>query len=299
MDRSDPVLEPEQIELLKDLATAARGVERDARQKFMFVQTLGGSELVHPGLLGGHRSDVYVGDLETLADAGLLNLSRTDRGTMMFDVSPTGFRYVLELTSGAEDTNVPGPSSVETQVAKATDAKAVFVVHGRNTKARTAMFAFLRSLGLAPLEWSQARKLTGTPTPYVGDILDAAFARASAVVVLLTPDDEARLKTQFVTADDPAYESELTGQARANVLFEAGMAMGRDDSRTILVELGRVKAFSDVGGRHVLRFADNVASRQELAERLRSAGCDVDTTGIDWHTEGAFPKFAVVRRVSL
>jgi hypothetical protein len=30
-------------------------------------------------------------------------------------------------------------------------------------------------------------------------------------------------------------------QPRANVLFEAGMALGRDEARTIIVELGKVK----------------------------------------------------------
>ena len=39
-------------------------------------------------------------------------------------------------------------------------------------------------------------------------------------VVLMTPDDEVRLKEELRKEDDPAYESELTGQARANVLFE-------------------------------------------------------------------------------
>jgi hypothetical protein len=36
----------------------------------------------------------------------------------------------------------------------------VFVVHGRDIAARDAVFAFLRSLALKPLEWTQALKLT-------------------------------------------------------------------------------------------------------------------------------------------
>src|SRR5215468_9339290 len=68
-------------------------------------------------------------------------------------------------------------------------ARKVFVVHGRNRKARTAMFTFLRAIGLAPIEWSEAVKLTGEASPYIGNVLDAAFNAAQAVVVLLTPDD--------------------------------------------------------------------------------------------------------------
>jgi predicted nucleotide-binding protein len=171
------------------------------------------------------------------------------------------------------------------------DARTVFVVHGRDVKARDAMFALLRALGLKPLEWEQARRQTGKPNPYVGEILTAAFATARAVVVLMTPDDEAKLKDRFITPSDPKHERELTGQARANVLFEAGMAMGWDSDRTVLVELGQLREFSDAAGRHMLRFKNDVRSRHALAERLRTAKCDVDTSGTDWLKAGTFPTY--------
>ena len=50
-------------------------------------------------------------------------------------------------------------------------ARKVFVVHGRNTEARTAMFTFLRAIGLAPIEWSEAVRLTGEGSPYIGRVL--------------------------------------------------------------------------------------------------------------------------------
>ena len=77
-------------------------------------------------------------------------------------------------------------------VRPATNAREVFVVHGRNAAARDAMFEFLRSLDLHPLEWSEAVSTTGKPSPYISEILDAAFSRAHAVVVLLTPDGTQR-----------------------------------------------------------------------------------------------------------
>jgi len=70
-----------------------------------------------------------------------------------------------------------------------TSPRNVFVVHGRNERARDAIFELLRAFGLHPIEWTEARKLTGNPNPYVGEILDAAFQHARAVVVLMTPDD--------------------------------------------------------------------------------------------------------------
>jgi predicted nucleotide-binding protein len=164
----------------------------------------------------------------------------------------------------------------------------VLVVHGRNRPARNAMFSSLRSLGLQPIEWSQAVTATGKATPYIGEVLNAAFSMAQAVVVLMTPDDEVRLRPEFRSQNDADYESNLTGQARPNALFEAGMAMGRDESRTVLVELGMLRPFSDIGGMHVIRIDNSSQRRQELARRLERAGCSVDLTGTDWHTEGDF-----------
>lgn len=164
----------------------------------------------------------------------------------------------------------------------------VFVVHGRNEDARDALFQFLRTLGLQPIEWTQAIEMTGEPSPYVGTILDTAFREAEAVVVLLTPDDEARLKRKYRKQRDPAYEKRLSGQARPNVLFEAGMAFGTNPEKTVLVQLGDTRPFSDVAGRHLVHLSNHAASRQELAAKLENAGCKVDKTGTDWLTAGDF-----------
>lgn len=166
-------------------------------------------------------------------------------------------------------------------------AEKVFVVHGRNAAARDAMFAFLRSLGLKPIEWDQAVALTGKGSPYIGEVLDVAFDEGQAIVVLLSPDDIAYLRREFASGDDDP-ELEPLGQARPNVLFEAGMAMGRNADRTILVELGNLRPFSDVGGRHAIRMTESPQSRKSLAERLNTAGCAVDTSGTDWLTVGDF-----------
>ncbi len=174
------------------------------------------------------------------------------------------------------------------------DPRTIFVVHGRNLEARNSLFRFLRSIGLRPLEWSQVIQLTGKASPFIGEILDVAFTKAQAVVVLMTPDDVAQLQESLRSTHDPPYESQLTGQARPNVLFEAGMAMGRDSDRTIIVELGIVRPFSDIAGRHTVRLSNSSVTRQELAERLRTAGCPVDLSGRDWHTEGDFDLQAAV-----
>src|SRR5215204_2725941 len=144
----------------------------------------------------------------------------------------------------------------------AKDTRKVFVVHGRNRAARNALFDFLRSLELRPIEWSEAVKASGKAAPYIGEILDVAFSEAQAIVVLFTPDDIAKLQDQFVNPDDDLYEKELTPQARPNVIFEAGMAIGRNPDRTIFIELGKLRPFSDIYGRHVIRLNNSSLRRQ-------------------------------------
>jgi predicted nucleotide-binding protein len=164
----------------------------------------------------------------------------------------------------------------------------VFVIHGRNEAIRQSMFIFLRAIGLSPIEWSEAAAWAGGGTPYVGEILEAAFDRAQASVVILTGDDEARLQPAFWQDSDPPEEKQLTPQARPNVLFEAGMALARYPRQTVLVQVGNIRSFSDVSGRHILHLDSSPPKRQELAQRLRAAGCDVKLLGTDWYNTGEF-----------
>ena len=126
--------------------------------------------------------------------------------------------------------------------------------------------------------------MTNSASPYIGDVLDAAFRRAQAVVVLQTPDDVAHLHESLSYPGDPETKPQM--QPRPNVLYEAGMAMGRSPERTVIVELGQVKVFSDIHGRHAVRLDNSVAKRQDLATRLSNAGCAVNLVGTDWHEAG-------------
>jgi predicted nucleotide-binding protein len=161
----------------------------------------------------------------------------------------------------------------------------VFVVHGRNTTARDGMFDFLRTIGLHPIDWSEAVRLTGKGSPYIGEVLDAAFAEATAVVVLMTPDEVAHLRNEYAYKPDEA-DLQPGGQPRPNVLFEAGMALGRDADRTIMVQLGDLREFSDIAGRHAIRLDVGIEGRKEIAARLETAGCTVDLSREDWKTAG-------------
>lgn len=169
------------------------------------------------------------------------------------------------------------------------DPRVVMVVHGRNEAARRDLFSFLRDINLRPQEWPSLVEQTGEPAPYVGQVLDHAFASAKAVVVLFTPDDEARLRHSLRGERESEHETRLTGQARQNVIFEAGLAFGRHPDRTVLVELGELRPISDLEGRHAVRLDGSAERLRDLARRLENAGCAVDRSGDDWQEPSNFP----------
>jgi predicted nucleotide-binding protein len=166
-------------------------------------------------------------------------------------------------------------------------AKSVMVVYGRDRNLRDSMSIFLRALKLNPIEWSEAVRATGKASPYVGEILEAAFEMAQAIVVMLTPDESVQLRRELCS-DDAEFARETSFQPRANVLIEAGMALARAEDRTVLVQIGDARLASDIHGRHVVRLDDSPEQRNELAQRLRTAGCEPDTSNPDWYRSGTF-----------
>lgn len=177
------------------------------------------------------------------------------------------------------------------------DKKTVFVVHGRNQKIKDAVFTFLRAIDLKPLEWEEAKNLVLGAAPYIGDVLAAAFSKVTAILVLFTPDDEAKLRDMFVAESDEAYEKKLTPQARPNVLFEAGMAFGYNPDRTILVEIGKLRPFSDIYGRHTVRLDSSAEKKMALINALRKSGLEPVVEGrsdylkIDFDLDESITKF--------
>lgn len=176
----------------------------------------------------------------------------------------------------------------------ATDRRKVMAVHGRNSTARDSLFTFLRAIDLRPMEWTQLVGAASSGAPYIGEILDAAFSECQAVVVLSTPDDVAYLRGDLVPEEDPEGEAVPAGQARPNVFYEAGMAMGRFPTRTIFVELGTMRPASDLAGLHAVRLNKGPECRRDLAKRLEDAGCEVNTDGTDWLSAGDFTAPAAV-----
>jgi predicted nucleotide-binding protein len=175
--------------------------------------------------------------------------------------------------------------------------KKVMVVYGRDQPLRDSMFDFLRAMRLDPIEWSEAVRATRKASPYVGEILDAAFKMAQAVVVLLSPDESVQLRRELCV-DEDEFAKERGFQPRANVLIEAGMALARAEDRTLLVKIGTVNIASDIHGRHVVTMDGSAEQRNELAQRLKTAGCEPETGNGDWLRTGTFAISKIKKRGS-
>ena len=171
-----------------------------------------------------------------------------------------------------------------------TRSKKVFIVHGRYEEARRAVTELLRALGLEVIEWGHAVALAKSASPYNGEVVDAAFAEAAAIVVVYAGED--RAVPQASLGDDAGGL-----QPRPNVLIETGMALQKDRSRTVIVELGVSRLASDLAGVNTVRLegarpADFVRFRKRIADRVRAAGCDVSMEGDDWLEAGDFAAVA-------
>lgn len=154
----------------------------------------------------------------------------------------------------------------------------IFLVHGRDNDANEGMRAFLESLGLRVVEWSEAKKDAKGQSPYVIEIVKKAI-KNKAVLVLLTPDEVTFLRNWFVTDKE---DSEPAAQSRPNVLFEAGLALGANPHHTVIVVMGSARIPSDLLGLHIEKFDGSPEKRQALADELKKAGCNINRNGTRW-----------------
>jgi predicted nucleotide-binding protein len=169
---------------------------------------------------------------------------------------------------------------------KTTKNNTIFVVHGRDHKLNEDMFTFLRHLGLNAVEFSEAIAETPGANPNITKVVKGALRRAQGVLVMFSPDEEARLKRKHRRQGD---SSKLESQSRLNVIFEAGIALGAHPEKTLLVEVGKVRNISDIAGMHIPRLTNDAASRKELAQRLKKKlKLKVNTAGEYWLKVGNF-----------
>jgi predicted nucleotide-binding protein len=176
---------------------------------------------------------------------------------------------------------------------KPTKDNSMFVVHGRDAALNRDMYAFLSSIGIVPMEWDHAIKAAkGGANPIVGDVIKQAMEKVQGVMVLFSPDEEAKLTSKLATDGDKRKNLHLKGfQPRPNVILEAGLALGAHSDKTILVEVGNVREISDIAGKHLVHLSNSFAARKRLADRLESKlRFKIDLTGTTWQEIGNFDR---------
>lgn len=172
----------------------------------------------------------------------------------------------------SQTTEVPLPANAPRA---SVDASRVFVVHGRDQRPIQVLEQFLMFVGLRMMPWSEARSLTASPQPTTYDIVRAGMGAAAAIVVVFSPDDLAQLDPSL----DPSSPPEPPrGQARQNVLLEAGMAFASAPRKTIFVMSAPTRPITDISGFNWVNLDGKWDSRQDLVNRLRDAGAAVSAS---------------------
>jgi predicted nucleotide-binding protein len=174
-----------------------------------------------------------------------------------------------------------------TQVTTQSDhekARRVFIVHGRNLRVKEELEKFLKHIDVRPITWNEARAaVPPTDVPSTMAIIRAGFSMAQVVVVLFTPDDEARLKTEFHREPprvEDVWEVNPTGQARQNVILEAGMALGMKPDKTVLVRVGDIRKISDIEYVNWIDLDNTYEQRESLYLDLQKRGVAVKSTNL-------------------
>jgi hypothetical protein len=157
---------------------------------------------------------------------------------------------------------------------------ALRLARNRGQEAVEAAAAWRGERGDGEEQQDQGKQETaGLPHPRILSRKDPT--RHQRIVVIISPDEEAKLKGKFCNPDFPD-EAKLQNQARPNVLFEAGWAFGAYPEKTLLVRVGNTRPISDLGGKHIMKLTNSGASRKEFAQRLKKMKFKVDTDGTAW-----------------
>ncbi|HEY2293339.1 MAG TPA: nucleotide-binding protein, partial [Thermoanaerobaculia bacterium] len=147
----------------------------------------------------------------------------------------------------------------------------VFVVHGQDEDAKTAVVLFL--------EKSKLRPIVLRDQPSEGRTIIEKFEEYSSVsfaIILLTPDDVGARRGKAL---------KLQPRARQNVIFELGFFVGALGRKRVSVlsrqEKKSIEIPSDYEGVQYISMDTSERWHQELAREIRQAGIKLDTS---WRT---------------
>ena len=203
---------------------------------------------------------------------------------------------LLELVAWAES-NTPGaikmrpasPPAIgdmeEPAFMTTADPKKVFIIHGQNQNAADEMAKFVFSLGLEPLKFGEIRSRMGGGNTNIADVVVQGMSEAAHVIALFTPDEFSELRPKL--ARGKKGEELHRWQGRPNVIFEAGIAYGRDPERVIFVKLGDVSLFTDANHVHYYKPTNDPKGHRKDLKRWLAHRCPVNDSD-QWMEVGDF-----------
>jgi predicted nucleotide-binding protein len=145
---------------------------------------------------------------------------------------------------------------------RAITGQKVFIVHGRDEEAKSVVARFLSGCDLEAIILHEQPDRGRTIIEKFEQTADVAFA-----VVLITPDDEGRLKG----------DADMHDRGRQNVILELGYFIGRlGRERVCSLVRGNVELPSDYAGVVYTPMDAAGAWKMLLARELRAAGLPVD-----------------------
>ena len=161
------------------------------------------------------------------------------------------------------DYYVNKPKTVVNFTTNQINVNKIFIVHGRDEGAKNAVENFLRCLDLDPIVLHRKANQGKTIIEKIEAHSDVGYA-----VVLLTPDDEGKLKG----------EEKLEDRARQNVIFELGYFIGKLGRKNVCGLCKEdFKLPSDYDGVVYIPMDKNDGWHKKLAMEINASGVEFDT----------------------
>jgi hypothetical protein len=134
------------------------------------------------------------------------------------------------------------------------DRSRVLLIHGHDSIGVKEVARLVERLGLEPILWQEALHRIGLMSPSVIERFRSCLDVAQGVVIVL--------------------EGGL-GESELNLVFEAGLALGLAEERTVVVQLGDQTPPNDLAAVNILRLRSTEESANALSSALASAGCAI------------------------
>ncbi|WBC08881.1 CATRA conflict system CASPASE/TPR repeat-associated protein [Micromonospora sp. WMMA1947] len=209
------------------------------------------------------------------ARKGMLDALQVDDEEHLFPTDRTVVERVEDGLTRIGKPSLPASRSMSPPEAR----RQVFLVSGAFPEAAQRMRGFLRRLGLRPLELEDCVRETRKPTPSPLEVSLAGVRMARAALVLLTSNQRYQ---------SSAHEEGSGLHPDAEVTFQAGVAIALRPQQTVFVVAGRVTLPRHLTGLEIITLDDTALCKNMIAQRLRLAGCDVNTSAADWLEPGQF-----------